>query len=53
MLKRALDKASQGTVNEFDFLGIEFRDKLIRPSSASWEETNYVYRENPRHCSKR
>ncbi len=29
------DKASQGTVNEFAFLGIEFRDKLIRPSSAS------------------
>lgn len=29
------DKAAQGTVNEFEFLGIEFRDKLIRPSSAS------------------
>ena len=30
------DKASQGTVDKaFEFLGVEFRDKLIRPSSAS------------------
>lgn len=34
-LKTRPDKASQGTVNKFEFLGIEFKDKFIRPSSAS------------------
>lgn len=34
-IKTRPDKASQGTVDEFEFLGIEFKGKLIRPSSKS------------------
>jgi hypothetical protein len=35
-LETQSDKASQDTVDKaFEFLGVEFRDKLIRPSSAS------------------